>query len=263
MTKDTNNDEPASKRTKVSESTPSTAKPKPQPKPKAAKPKLPQDAESKINRKLAAAGHHQPEHSSKCCRKALTKGYIRFNCTPLELTSPVQVVYKGSSEPETLIVYCHCCSKEMTPTLNDLLGQTDVPGMDYENGGSGGSVFCRDFDENGQRLDYVDKKDNEDNEQEDHTFCGATYLSRMCEGDFTPDSGKFSQHCDLCPKLGKCIGGYREAHCGCGKHYFAGMMGGFSCPRCSRGDDGGAYGGYDGYNIIIHIHSKRLITLEK
>ncbi len=57
----------------------------------------------------------------------------------------------------------------------------------------------------------------------------------MCLGNFTPDSGKFSQHCTDCVGLGKHAGDYRTAHCHeCGKHYFAGSMGDFDCEYCER-----------------------------
>lgn len=72
----------------------------------------------------------------------------------------------------------------------------------------------------------------------------------MCEGVFTEDCGKFSQHCQECKGLGKCIGDYREAHCfDCNKHYFTGMSG-FPCPcrenRRGRGGFGGVFGAFFG-----------------
>lgn len=62
--------------------------------------------------------------------------------------------------------------------------------------------------------------------------CGGIYVTRICLGTPTFDSGKFHNHCTRCPGFGVCIFDYRNAHCDtCGNHYFAGNTG-FKCERC-------------------------------
>ena len=36
--------------------------------------------------------------------------------------------------------------------------------------------------------------------------CGGVYVTRICQGDPTFDSGKFHNHCTECPGFGTCIG---------------------------------------------------------
>jgi len=65
----------------------------------------------------------------------------------------------------------------------------------------------------------------------------------MCTGRLQQDSGKFHNHCHECPGFVKCIGDYREAHCGeCGKPFFQGKSG-FACPCRERGGGRGGFGG--------------------
>ena len=65
------------------------------------------------------------------------------------------------------------------------------------------------------------------------------YVTGLCGGQPSFDSGKFHNHCTDCPDFGTCIGDYREAHCmDCGKHWFSGMSG-FPCSHCGGGHGGG------------------------
>jgi hypothetical protein len=62
------------------------------------------------------------------------------------------------------------------------------------------------------------------------------YVTGLCQGSPSLDSGKFHNHCTQCPEFGVCIGDYREAHCGnCGKHWFCGNSS-FPCSWCGRED---------------------------
>ena len=94
------------------------------------------------------------------------------------------------------------------PSLEQVYG-----GNDYGDGGQEGAVQCED--------------------------CCGMYVTGLCEGRPSFDSGKFHNHCVQCPDFGQCIGDYREAHCmDCGKHWFAGMSG-FACTHCGGGDGRG------------------------
>ena len=55
---------------------------------------------------------------------------------------------------------------------------------------------------------------------------GRTYVTGLCQGKFSFDSGKSHNHCVACPGFGTCIGDYRMSHqdC-CGKHMFVGLCG--------------------------------------
>ena len=98
-------------------------------------------------------------------------------------------------------------------TIADVLDQPVYGGHDYEDGGQEGAVQCED--------------------------CCGMYVTGLCNGRPSFDSGKFHNHCVECPDFGQCIGDYREQHCmDCGKHWFAGMSG-FACTHCGGGRGGG------------------------
>jgi len=137
---------------------------------------------------------------SRCLKGAIGKGFINMDVDdPLD-----QVIYQST---------CPNCSNKdiITVTVRQLLYQDDFPGLDYEEGGQGASIKCKNCD-------------------------NGIYVTSLCEGAFQFDSGKFHNHCKTCKGFGKCIHDYRNTHCdNCGKHYFAGLQG-LPCD-CQRGDD--------------------------
>lgn len=157
---------------------------------------------------------------SRCASSAICKGFLRWNGMQEELDQPA-VRANGSLLQVSGKEYSDC-EHTWNPTLRSLLEQTDYPGTDYEDGMESATVQCP------------------------QEGCeGRLYVTAMCMGQFREDSGKFHNHCTDCKGLGKCIGDYREAHCStCGKHYFAGVAGGFGCPRCDSDEDEGGFGFY-------------------
>jgi len=157
----------------------------------------------KINDQLSAIGidFGQYDHIGHCARAAIYKGFIKLTGDVSDLD---QVLMSGELD----------CGHQCTVTLRNLLRQPDYAGLDYEDGLENATIFC---DQNTEANDY------------EECYEGRTYVTRMCNGNPTFDSGKFHNHCVDCKNFGKCIGDYREAHCGmCGKHYFRGMSG-FPC----------------------------------
>jgi len=142
---------------------------------------------------------------SKCVRAAIQKGYIQLKGEDKEELN--QVVFKGTFEES--------CGEAVDVKLCDVLYQPDYAGTDYEDGMENATVICQQEDDEGNPCEE-----------------GRMYLTRICTGKPSPDSGKFHNHCGACPGFGVCIGDYREAHCDeCGRHYWAGLMGG-RCDRC-------------------------------
>lgn len=92
-------------------------------------------AEGKVNKMLFKAGITHPEHTSKCARLAIYRGYIVFHGTAEELDQPARVKKGKCAVEEALEVSCIDCSEQLYPTIRDLLKQSDVPGTDYEDGG--------------------------------------------------------------------------------------------------------------------------------
>ena len=175
------------------------------------------DAESRVNELLKKAGLSDPDSTSKCARKAISRKHIIFKGNEAELDS--QAVVKIDGKVHLLEVPCVGCEHILKPTLRDLLEQPDAPGMDYEEGGQLASI-----------------QHNEDPTNTNN--CPGTYLISMCEGDFSSNNGKFSQHCVYCPNFfGKHLGDYRMSHCeNCGRHFFEGLSG-FKCDYCGGDED--------------------------
>jgi len=166
-----------------------------------------------VNRRLQALGiplkDLKPEgwargRVSKCVRAAIQRGYIELKGEDKEELN--QVVSQCEFE---------CCGHSKDVKLCDVLYQPDHGG-DYEDGSENATVVCEEPD--------CDE--------------GRTYLTNICTGRPSEDSGKFHNHCHACPGFGVCINDYREAHCNkCNKHYFAGLMG-HKCPCQERGGFG-------------------------
>ena len=128
----------------------------------------------------------------------------------------VKLPNENALEHVLLEAGCMCCgsARSLKCTVEDALFQQPYGGDQYEDGGEGAAVQCED--------------------------CGGNFITGLCEGNPSFDSGKFHNHCTRCPNFGTCIGDYREEHCECGSHYFAGSMGNFPCPNCQgQGSEGG------------------------
>jgi len=151
---------------------------------------------TEVDRMLEAMGVN-PKNASLCTKAAIMKGHIKITGEAGDLE---QAVVEEEGE----------CGHMIIATLGDLLKQPDYAGLDYEDGCENATVTCKE-------CDY-----------------GRTYVTSICEGKPSFDSGKFHNHCRQCPGFGQCIGDYREAHCSrCGKHYFRGLTG-FSCDNCKK-----------------------------
>jgi len=150
-----------------------------------------------VDRMLEALGVN-PKTASLCTKAAIMKGHIKITGEAGDLE---QSVFEQEGE----------CGHMIIATLGDLLNQPDYAGLDYEDGCENATVTCKECDE------------------------GRTYVTSVCEGNPSFDSGKFHNHCGECPGFGQCIGDYREAHCNrCGKHYFQGMINVYKCDNCKR-----------------------------
>lgn len=139
-----------------------------------------------------------------CLLVGIKKGFISMEGdTPLE--NPV-----CTSE-------CIECGEKFEIKIKDCVEQTCYPGTDYEDGAESATFQC--------------------------PKCEARqYVTGLCQGKPSYDSGKFHNHCTECKGGGKCIGDYREQHCNnCGKHYFAGNSG-FPCDCKGKGGKGGKRG---------------------
>lgn len=164
-----------------------------------------------VHKLLSDLGVENPDSVSSCLKAGILKGTITLKRPEEDPDGEYgldQVLVTGS---------CLVCGEDdLKCTIRDVLHQPDYGGCDYEDGGLDAPFKCKD-DECGLGL----------------------YVTGMCSGNAGFDSGKFHNHCKECPQFGTCIGDYREAHCfDCGKHYFAGLMGG-PCYNCERKKNGG------------------------
>ena len=152
----------------------------------------------KIHEKLKKLGITDPERVSDCVKAGIMNGKVKLS---------------GKEPLDNHLVTDKCpeCSSSITVTLRDVLYQSDCGG-DYEEGGEGSSVKCSDD-------------------------CPGIYITDICKGKPAFDSGKFFNHCSVCPAFGECIHDYRNAHCyNCQEHFFMGLTG-FNCEHCGEGDN--------------------------
>ena len=177
----------------------------------------------KIEDQLRAIGDDPDGNSDgNCARAAIYNGFIKLTGQPSDLD---QVILSGTLD----------CGHDCKAKLRDLLQQPDYAGPDFLDL-EYATVFC-------------DGSGAEGEDQE--CFPGATYVTGICSGNPTFDSGKFHNHCNRCKVFGKCIGDYRKAHCTrCGKHYFAGSGGQFRCKCC---DGSSSSEGYDDHVTNIYL----------
>ena len=144
----------------------------------------------------------EAERANPCFKRGVLLGFIQLG----EKSSLQDVICEGS---------CFGCSSHQSATIADVLDQLTYGGNDYEDGGQNGAVQCEECED-----------------------CGM-YVTGLCQGRPSFDSGKFHNHCTSCPDFGQCIGDYREAHCeDCGKHWFCGLSG-FACTNCGGGRGNG------------------------
>ena len=145
---------------------------------------------------------------SLCVKAAIMKGLIKI--TGEDKNELSQIVH---SETWWL------CGHHIDARLGDLLKQPDYAGTDFLHGGEDATVFCK---EPGCEEKNVRGE-------------GRVYVTGICEGKPTFDTGKAHNHCVQCPGFGQCIWDYREVHCdGCGKHYFGGHHVAYYC-SCKKG----------------------------
>ena len=152
-----------------------------------------------VHTMLRDAGIEDPEKVNKCLKKGIQKGYFVID-GPDSLD---EVILEGK---------CWNCKRDLEVTIRDALYQP-TQNIDYSDRDNEGAVHCGGDDE----------------------MCYRMCITQLCEGTPRMDSGKFHNHCEECPGFGKCIGDYREAHCGsCGKHWFAGSGMQFPCHHCGK-----------------------------
>jgi len=169
-----------------------------------------------VDRRLVALGVapeklKSPEYGesevSKCVRAAIQRGHIALKGEDKEELN--QVIFKDNF-PD------YYCGHSKDVKLCDVLYQPDYGGDDYEDGLLNATVRCEEPACKGNEAEG-----------------GRMYLTDICTGRPSQDSGKFHNHCQECPGFGVCIGDYREAHCEkCNGHYFAGSC--YKCP-CQGG----------------------------
>ena len=134
-------------------------------------------------------------------KAAIMKGFIKI--TGEDKKELKQVVLSGE---------WWLCGHILKATLKDLLEQSDYAGTcNLENA----PVLCK-------RKKCAEEE-------------GRAYVTGMCEGKPSFDTGTSHSHCWKCPRFGQCIGVYREVHCdGCGKQYFGGSYEANYC-SCKKG----------------------------
>jgi len=170
-----------------------------------------EDSYKAVNTKLKKLGL-QPKQVSGCIKAAMAQGHILLTGEPSDL--------------EQLIIEDEFDGHEFKVHLKDILNQPDY-GDDYDDGSESAPAVCSCCNE----------------EDEDFNYKTHAYVTNICYGNPTLDSGKSHNHCNKCDGFGKCIGDYREAHCSkCKGHDFSGLSG-FSCPNCKANRQKGKIGG--------------------
>jgi len=159
---------------------------------------------------------------SYCVRAAIQRGFIQLKGEDREELN--QVIFKGN--------FPHfSCGHSKDVKLCDVLYQPDYGGWDYADGLPNATVRCEE----------PDCKDNEERR-------GRMFLTDICKGCPSPDTGEFHNHCLECPGFGVCLGDHREDHCHkCNGHFDTASS--CSCP-CQDGgrEDGSDSDDSDGSN---------------
>ena len=126
-----------------------------------------------VNKLFRDAGE-DPNQINKCLKAGVLNGHVPL--TEEGKLNLDQVLHKGR---------CDSCREELTCTIRDALYQREYAGLDYEDGGYYAAVHCE-----------IDR-------------CG-NYITGICNGQITFDSGKYHNHCGRCANFGHCIGDYRN-----------------------------------------------------
>ncbi|XP_055327970.1 uncharacterized protein LOC129581104 [Paramacrobiotus metropolitanus] len=153
---------------------------------------------AQVTKKLQQAGVEDLDTVSHCVRVGIARHFIK-----LESAADLDAVLVSTVCDE---VFGTDCKTKIDVTLKMVLRQKDN-GSDEYYGGDDYAVRC--------------------------SACNqGYYVNELCAGQPGFCDGKFMHHCVQCKK---CVGDVRNDHCDeCGKHYFAGSMGNFSCP-CQDG----------------------------
>eukprot|EP00977_Amphora_coffeiformis_P009237 scaffold2102_cov161-Amphora_coffeaeformis.AAC.21 len=152
---------------------------------------------ARVDAALKVAGYETPEKASLCAKMAIQKDIILLRYG----LDQVMATWE-----------CIQCHQTVQATLRQCLDQPDFGGHDYQDGNPQGALQCQDC-----RM--------------------GQYVTNICSGGFEVTTGKFHNHCTECDGLGKCLGDYREMHCGeCQGHFFTGLSG-FPCPCAERQGD--------------------------
>ena len=153
--------------------------------------------ESEVHELLKCCGVGNLAKVCKCLKAGIMNGFITLlppEQDPQSKYGLEQIVVKGE---------CQDCTAKVSATINQILYQGDI-GSDYESGSLNAKVFCP-------------------------NKCGGLYVGGLCMGDAKFDSGKFYNHCAICPRFGMCIYDCRETHCiNCDEHYPG------ACPNCNE-----------------------------
>ena len=176
-----------------------------------------------IHKLLSDLGVEEPKKVSCCLKAGILNGCIVLK-RPAEDPEGQYGLDQVLTTGDCLI----CDEEDLTCRIRNILYQPDYGGGDYEDGGEEAPFKCT-----GEDCDL------------------GIYITGLCSGSPTFDSGKFHNHCKECPLFGICIGDYREVHCRkCGDHFFAGGMGG-SCYNCKGKGKGKKGGGGKGRWVKI------------
>ena len=154
---------------------------------------------AEVDRRLEALGV-SADKASRCVKAAIQKGFIKI--TGKDKKELKQVVLSEK----------WVCDHILKATLEDLLEQSDYAGSCNEENAP---IRCK-------RKKCL--------EEDEGNFECRAYVTGICEGKPTFDTGRAHNHCVQCPGFGQCIWDYREVHCdGCGKHYFGGHHVAYYC----------------------------------
>lgn len=141
--------------------------------------------EKQVHDMLRSIGVIDPDGVNPCLKRGIQRGYYVID----GVQSLCTVILKGQ---------CYECNRTLKVTIGDAMYQSCYGGNDYEDGSEGGAIKC-----------FGDLEDEQ--EQEDEP-CSSQYITGLCKGKPSLDSGKFHNHCTECLGFGECIGECRRAH---------------------------------------------------
>lgn len=219
-------------------------------KPKAAVERKVPKTKKAVETLLSQWGLEDAAGASNCAKAGICRNLLKLD-------------FDAGLEGVAYEVQCPDCDAAIAVKLRSLLDQPDSPGLDYEDGCQSGGVRCaaegcgfrgyltgmcrcllQSLPSSVRSLpSYLQLHPSLPPtltpptllhlfiHPSIHRSISGKMLTRMCRIPEL-DSGKFHNHCRACLSFGKCLGDYRDEHCGgCGGHYFAGLSG-LPCPRC-------------------------------